>query len=143
MTRPKYSIQLQLSDSVHVNVLFIRRMEAGRARESADSDHAHQSLLHHTSQTSSAYQIFRPQSLKNPLAMWDSLNVTVRELRVTSVTVTSAERTAGLHDTPPTTWSPPRGISDGATWSVLPAEFHSGPVSCAESGKMWLLVEFV
>lgn len=74
------------------------------------------------------HQTLRPQSLKKPLAMRDSLNVTVRELRVTSVTVTSAGPTAGLHTSS-------SGFSDVATSSVLLAELHSCLVSCAEREK--------
>lgn len=149
-TQPKCSTELQLGDSVHVNVLFTRRTEAGREKtptlttpppnaQSTPPPPPHP-------QTSSANQIFRPQSLKKPLGMRDSLNVTVRELRVTSVTVTSAGRTAGLHATSPTTssaswWSSP-GFSDAATSSVLPAELHSSLLSCAETEERWPLVAF-
>lgn len=74
------------------------------------------------------HQTFRPQSLKKPLAMRDSRNVTVRELRVTSVMVTSAGPTAGLHTSSSC-------FSDAATSSVLLAELHSCLVSCAEREK--------
>lgn len=114
---------------MHVNVPFTRLEVAGE-REGVKTPtltSKHQThrtpTHHHPTQTSSHNQTSRPQSLKKPLAILDSRKVTVRELRVTSVTVTSPGPTTGLQ----TSLS---GFSDAVTSSVPIAELHSSVLSC-------------
>lgn len=83
---------------------------------------------HHPKRTSSHGQPSRPQSLKKPLAILDSRKVTVKELRVTSVTVTSPGLTTGLQTSSCC-------FSDAVTWSLVTAELHSSVLSCPEGDR--------
>ncbi len=73
------------------------------------------------------FQTSRPQSLKKPLATLDSRKVTVRELRVTSVTVTSPGLMMGLQTS--------SGFPDAGTSSGPREELHSSVLSCPERDR--------
>lgn len=97
-------------------------------RRHGSADHRHHAAPPPPSHPHAHHQTFRLHSLKKSLAIVDSRNVTVRELRVMSVTVTSPGPITGLQISAPDT-------SAARTWSDLMVAHQSSVFSCPERGR--------